>query len=165
VSARNAAPWLLSLLLGCGGGRVDPGFYGEIDAPQTVAGTPDEPAPPGTRVSTTVSFDRPKLVIIRADWCTICRQVEPSIMAAYRPYRTKMELVILNVSDEASTAQSFRDASAQGVRGFFERYGARTPSVGIFTEPEKGRLVHGELADPDVLKREIEFALGLGGSR
>lgn len=161
----RASPLLSALLLACGGGQVDRGFYGEIDAPPSRASEPEEIASSGTRASEVVSFTRPKLVIIRADWCIVCRQVEPSIMAAYEPYRTKMELVILNVSDEATTAESFRDASRHGVRGFFEKYGARTPSVGIFTEPEKGRLVHGQLADPDVVKREIEFALGLGGTR
>jgi len=149
----------------CGGGRVDRGFYGAIDAPQGTASEPDEAPPSAPRTSRVAAFTRPKLVIVRADWCDVCRVVEPSIMAAYEPFKTKMELVILNVSDETTTAQSFRDASTHGVRGFLEKYGARTPSVGVFTEPEKGRLVHGELKDPDVVKREIEFALGLSGAR
>ncbi|NUP06921.1 MAG: thioredoxin family protein [Polyangiaceae bacterium] len=145
-----------------GGGTVDRGFYGEIVEEPKGASGPNGPAAKRTPAKTTklhVSFDRPKLVVIRAGWCDICKDVEPSIMAAYEPYRGKIDLVVLDVTDEAAVAKAHGRASDEGVREFFMQYGARTPTVGVFIGEDNGRLVHGQLKDPDVLKRELEFSL------
>lgn len=160
----------LATAAACGGGQVDPGFYGGVTEEPAEAGA-DRAAKSDKPVarSAPASFARPKLVVIRAGWCPICRQVEPSVMSAYESYRGKVDLVVLDVSDDAKVSQALADATDQGVRAFFEKYGARTPTVGIFVQPEKGRLVHGELSDPATTARELEnavaqFGPAVGGS-
>jgi thiol-disulfide isomerase/thioredoxin len=145
--------------LGCGGGEVDPGFYEPVivarggDAPSTSAhARPPEPGP---------RFDKPKLVLITADWCTFCQAARPSIMEAYEPFRAKVELVELDVTDDFTTKESLRVAEEEGVRSFFERFHSRTPTVGVFVGVEDGRLVHGELEDPETLTRELDHAVRL----
>jgi thiol-disulfide isomerase/thioredoxin len=146
--------------LGCGGGDVDPGFYEPVivargggDAPSTSAHA--RPSQPGPR------FDRPKLVLITADWCTFCQAARPSIMDAYEPFRAKVELVELDVTDDFTTKESLRVAEEEGVRSFFERFHGRTPTVGVFVGVEDGRLVHGDLEDPETLTRELDHAVRL----
>lgn len=149
----------------CGGGRVDPGFYGGVmEEPEgpPAAEKPARGQPVAARPAPS-TFERPKLVVIRAGWCPICRQVEPSVMSAWEAYRGKVDLVVLDVSDEAKVSQALADATEQGCRSFFEKYGARTPTVGIFVQPEKGRLVHGELSDPATTTRELENAVAQFG--
>lgn len=148
----------------CGGGQVDPGFYGGVvEEPAEARTEKANKGPQSVAHRAPLSFERPKLVVIRAGWCPICRQVEPSVMSAYEAYRGKVDLVVLDVSDDAKVSQALAEATDQGCRSFFEKYGARTPTVGIFVQPEKGRLVHGELSDPATTTRELENAVAQFG--
>ena len=149
------------LMFGCGGGNVDRGFYGEIEEQPRGATGPSTPgAAPKRRPPERRPFDRPKLVVIRAGWCDICKAVEPSLQSTYESYKGEVDLVVLDVSDETTVAKSHQTADDEGVREFFVKYGARTPTVGVFTGKDQGRLVHGNVADPEVLKRELDHALG-----
>jgi thiol-disulfide isomerase/thioredoxin len=144
---------LASLLsFGCGGGNVDPGFYAApaVDRPRP-AHDPAAAAP--TR------FDRPKLVVIRADWCGVCHEIEPGLLVGYAPFESKVDLVVLDVSDARRMRQADALARAEGVGDFFDRYAGRTPTIGIFTRPEEARLVHGPVGSPAHIRRELEAAL------
>lgn len=147
-------------IVGCGGGNVDRGFYGEIAVEEKGATGPNAPIPSAKKKMASSRFERPKLILIRAAWCDICKAVEPSILRAYEPYKGKVDLVVLDVTDEASVAKSHARASDEGVRAFFTQYGARTPSVGVFVGAERGRLVHGNLSDETILARELDHAVG-----
>lgn len=143
----------LVFVTACGGGRVDPGFYGDVQA---------EPAAPPARSGQEAApsgFQRPKLVLIRAAWCDACRQLEPSIFAAHRRYAGRVDLVVLDVTDDASIRRSARAASAEGVSEFFGTWRGRTPTVGVFVAPEEARLVRGPLSDVAYLERELEAAV------
>ena len=151
------------MLLACGGGNVDRGFYGDIvEAPKgatgpNAPGRPKKPKP--VQSSSKAGFERPKLVLIKAAWCGICKEVEPSILAAYEPYRGKIDLIVLDVTDETTVAASHTRAGDEGLREFFVQYGARTPTVGVFVGEGNGRLVRGDFKDPELLKRELDFSL------
>ncbi len=161
---RRAVLHLALFAFGCGGGAVDPGFYGEIEearARPTRGERPRRVAELEPSEQRAATFDRPKLVVIRAAWCHFCREAEPSIMAAYRPYAAKIDLVVLDVTDDDAIARSRRVAAAEGVAVFFGKYAGRTPTVGVFTARDQGRLVHGDVGDPEVVSRELEHGLEL----
>ena len=138
----------------CGGGRVDPEFTQPIQVEAS-------PARGARNLDTTppVAFAKPKLVVIRADWCDFCRTAQPGIDAAYDAYQAKVDLVVLDVTDDGSTDEAAHIAAHEGVRHFFEAHKGRTPTVGVFVAPEEGRLVHGALEDPETLSRELAFAV------
>ncbi len=143
----------LAFPLGCGGGRADPSFTEPIvEMPGGADHREVDRGPPR-------AFSRPKLVVIRADWCSFCRAAQPGIDTAYGAYQTRVDLVVLDVTDEATTEESARLASHEGVSRFFATYEGRTPTVGVFVGPEDGRLVHGALDDPSTLERELAFAV------
>ncbi|NUO51987.1 MAG: thioredoxin family protein [Polyangiaceae bacterium] len=152
-----AAATFVVLALGCGGGRVDPGFYGPL--PGETAG--EQRASSASRGSDARPgrFDRPKLVLIRADWCGVCHEVEPGIITGYAAYEDKVDLVVLDVTDARAIARSSEIARREGVSEFFDEFAGRTPTLGVFTRPEQARLVRGPIGDPGLVKRELEAAV------
>lgn len=161
---RRAVLHLALFACGCGGGAVDPGFYGEVEdtpARPTRRERPRDGAELDPSTERAASFDRPKLVVIRAAWCHFCREAEPNILAAYRPYASRIDLVVLDVTDDDAIARSRRIAAAEGVAAFFGKYAGRTPTVGVFVARDQGRLVHGDVNDPEVVSRELEHGLAV----
>jgi hypothetical protein len=148
---RSLLPLVIGAFFGCGGGNVDPGFYGAPIAIDEVAASAQGGAP--------ARFARPKLVLIRADWCGVCHEVEPGILLGYAGLEAKVDLVVLDVTDARAMRRAAETARAEGVAGFFDRFAGRTPTVGVFTRPEEPRLVHGPVSDPRHIRRELEAAL------
>jgi thiol-disulfide isomerase/thioredoxin len=144
----------------CGGGNVDRGFYGEIQEEPSTGAAPRPKVKTKADRNASGMFMKPKLVVIRAAWCPHCREIEPTLMSTFASYQGKVDLVILDITDDAATTASIARASEEGVKGFFDKYGARTPTIGVFTGVEKGRLVHGDLKDPETLKRELDHVVG-----
>jgi hypothetical protein len=143
--------------IGCGGGRVDPGFYGPLPS-ETPSGQRASAAGRGSDVRPT-RFERPKLVLIRADWCGVCHEVEPGIITGYAAYEDKADLLVLDVTDARAIARSAEVARREGVSEFFDEFAGRTPTLGVFTRPEQARLIRGPIGDPAHVRRELEAAV------
>lgn len=116
--------------IGCGGGAVDKGFYGELSE----AATSD----PGR--STPRSAERPRLVIIRASWCAACLKTERALFPVLDRNNDKLDVVMLDVSDDDAIRSSRELAFRAGVSDFFERYRGVTPSIGLVSRA--GRVRH-----------------------
>jgi thiol-disulfide isomerase/thioredoxin len=141
---------IFAIAAGCGG-RPDPAFYGgaEWRDPTVEASAPKRSA----------DYSRPKLVVIRAEWCPFCKSAQPAIDRAYAPFRDRVDLVVLDVTDDATTSDSEKRADAEGVAAFFAQYRGRTPTAGVFIAPGEGRRVHGNMQDPATLTAELTYAL------
>ncbi len=63
-----------------------------------------------------------------------------ALYPAYEPFRSKVELFVLDVSDEQHEELAREQARALGVEEFFEKYRGITPSVAILTR--QGGLSH-----------------------
>jgi thiol-disulfide isomerase/thioredoxin len=112
-----------------------------------------------TSTPTHAAFVRPKLIVIRADWCPFCRTAQPAIDAAYAKYKGRVDLVVLDVTDDQTAAVAERVADEEGVAAFFEQYRGRTPTAGVFLAPGEGRRVHGNMEDPETISEELRFAV------
>lgn len=126
---------MLALVLGssaCGGGHVDAGFGGEIaeEAPRRAA--PVELAPH--------TEGKPAVVVIRSDSCKPCKRMELVFYPAYEPFRSEVELFVLDVSDDAHEAAARDQARALGIEEFFEEHRGVTPTIGLLTK--HGALTH-----------------------
>jgi hypothetical protein len=140
----------------CGGGHVDPGFYKAVEWSDAAA---DERAVrPPNNVPPAI-FAKPKLGEIRAEWCPFCTRAQPALDAAYGPFRGRVDLVVLDVTDETTAADAARVARMEGVTQFYEAYRGRTPTIGVFVAPGEGRRVHGNMEDPDTLTTALDYAL------
>lgn len=139
----------------CGGGHVDPGFYKAAEwrdgaADQRALRSEEAPSP---------IFRKPKLVVIRADWCPYCTRAQPAMDAAYEQFRDRVDLVVLDVTDDATTGDAGRVARMEGVGQFFDAYRGRTPTFGVFVAPGEGRRLHGNMEDPETISAALQYAV------
>ncbi len=88
----------------------------------------------------TATSGLPALIVIRSDSCKPCRRMELALYPAYEPFRSKVELFVLDVSDDEHEAASRQRARELGVESFFEKYRGITPSIAIVTKA--GGLTH-----------------------
>ncbi len=75
---------------------------------------------------------KPRVVIIRADWCSACQKLDPTMMGLMQEYGTKLDFVMLDVSNEATTAQAAAKAKSLGLSRYFEANKKNTSTVAIF---------------------------------
>ncbi len=76
---------------------------------------------------------KPTVALIRADWCSACKQVEPIIQdLMQQSYSGKFKLVVLDVTNEETTAQAQATAKSLGLSSFFEANKKSTSTVGVF---------------------------------
>lgn len=75
---------------------------------------------------------KPTVVIIKADWCTACQQVEPIMMDLMKDYSGKLDFVILDVTSDESATQAAAKARSLGLTSFFEANKKMTSTVAVF---------------------------------
>src|SRR6266851_1151073 len=63
---------------------------------------------------------RPTVAIIRADWCSACQKLEPTMMELKSQYGDRIDFVMLDVTDDSKAAQSAAKACKLGLGNFFE---------------------------------------------
>ncbi|QQS34180.1 MAG: thioredoxin family protein [Acidobacteriota bacterium] len=75
---------------------------------------------------------KPRVVIIRADWCGACQKLEPTMMGLMEEYGGKLDFVMLDVTNDETTAQAAAKARSLGLSAFFEANKKMTSTVAIF---------------------------------
>lgn len=75
---------------------------------------------------------KPRVVIIKADWCSACQKVDPIMMGLMKEYGDKLDFVMLDVTNEDTTAQAAAKAKSLGLSSFFEANKKMTSTVAIF---------------------------------
>lgn len=114
---------LLLLLAACGGGRVDPGFTADAAGPAAEQAK-DEVVP----------LERPRVVLITADWCPACRRTDRAFYPAFQRFEGRIDLLVLDVSDDEAIERSRETARAAGVGRFFEQHRGVTPSIALINQ-------------------------------
>lgn len=108
---------------GCGGGQVDPGFGPEAaQAPASVEADPQVP------------LERPRVVLITADWCPACKRTEKAFYPALAHFEGRIDLLVLDVTDDDAIQSSRQTAAAAGVGRFFEQNRGVTPSIALINQ-------------------------------
>lgn len=74
----------------------------------------------------------PTVAVIRADWCTACQQLEPTMKALMKEYDGKLNFVMLDVTNDETTARAQAKAKSLGLSSFFEANKKSTSTVGVF---------------------------------
>ncbi len=95
-----------------------------------------------TMLATTLNLDqgstasivraKPKVVIIKADWCSACQKVDPIMMGLMKDYGDKLEFVIFDVTNDETTAAAAQRAKTLGLGSFFEANKKMTSTVAVF---------------------------------
>ncbi len=80
---------------------------------------------------------RPVVAIIRAEWCSACQKLEPTMMELKSQYKGRIDFVMLDVTDDEKTAQSAAVARKLGLGKFFEANKKKTSTVVVFSASHK----------------------------
>lgn len=75
---------------------------------------------------------KPTVVIIRADWCSACQKLEPTMMELMKEYGGKINFVMLDVTNDETTAKSEAKAKSLGLSKFFDANKKTTSTVAVF---------------------------------
>lgn len=80
---------------------------------------------------------RPTVAIIKADWCSACRKLEPTMMELMEQYGNRLNFVVLDVSTDEKVAESEAAAKKLGLKRFFDENKKKTSTVAIFVRGSK----------------------------
>lgn len=80
---------------------------------------------------------KPTVVIIKAEWCSACQKLEPTMMELVKQYGDKLNFVILDVSNEEKLAEATATARRLGISRFFQENQQRTSTVAIFNKARR----------------------------
>lgn len=130
------------------------------------ARNPSQPTAPltasaGSSPSAASAKELPLLVVVRADWCPACRRIEPTVTALEKEYAGRVKFLVLDVTDDATSAQSTALAEQAGVGAFF-RENTATGTVAVFS---RGRSQVAKLAgETDVARYREPLTAALSES-
>lgn len=75
---------------------------------------------------------KPTVVIIKAEWCSACQKLEPTMMELMRQYEGRLDFVVLDVSDEEKLAAATKTARRLGLSKFLRDNQKKTSTVAVF---------------------------------
>ena len=82
--------------------------------------------------SSTFAKTKPTVVIIKAEWCSACQKVDPIMQELMKEYGGKVNFVMLDVTNDETTAQAAAKAKSLGLSRFFEANKKMTSTVAVF---------------------------------
>ncbi len=87
-------------------------------------------APAGAQI-TAADDPRPFVVKIHASWCGTCAALEPTWKRIEAEFGSQTRLVVFDVSDKKSIAESRAAAEVLGLTSFFNKYKGSTGTIGV----------------------------------
>jgi len=84
-----------------------------------------------------IDHSKPTVAIIRADWCTACQKIEPTMNELMTEYKDRLNFVILDVTTDEKTAEAAKTAHALGISKLFEANKKKTSTVIVLGEKNK----------------------------
>lgn len=80
---------------------------------------------------------KPRVVVIRADFCSACQKLEPTMMELMKDYGDRLEFVVLDVSNEEKLAEAEAKAKKLGLSKFFAENHKKTSTVAVIGKGNK----------------------------
>lgn len=102
--------------------------------------------------------EMPTVAVIRANWCGACRKLEPTMMKLMEDYKDKLNFVVLDVTDETTSAKAMEIAKEKGLETFFSKNKEKTSTIAIFKESKELFKTQYNY-DREVYVKEFEKAL------
>lgn len=108
---------------------------------------------------------RPTVAIIRADWCTACQKLEPTMMELMSQYKDRIDFVMLDVTDDQKAAKSAATARKLGIGKFFQANMKNTSTVIVLSPAHKILYHTAKNFDRDAYVRAFDAATAQAGNR
>ena len=84
-----------------------------------------------------IDHSKPTVAIIRADWCSACQKLEPTMSELISQYKDRLNFVMLDVTTDEKTAESAKTAQELGIAKFFQANKKNTSTVIVLGEKNK----------------------------
>ena len=79
----------------------------------------------------------PVVVIIRADWCPYCKELEPKMAKLMEEFGEKLQFVVLDITNRETTEKAKAEAKTVGLSTFFEANRTKASTVAIFKDKKQ----------------------------
>lgn len=106
---------------------------------------------------------KPTVAIIKAEWCSACQKLEPTMMKLMQEYGDKVEFVVLDVSSDDQVAASQATAKKLGLGAFFEANKQKTSTVAVFVKGSKPQFVTMQNFDREAYVKAFDDAIAKAG--
>ncbi len=106
---------------------------------------------------------KPTVAIIRADWCSACQKLEPTMMELMKEYGDKVEFVMLDVTSDDKVAESQATAKKLGLGNFFAENKKKTSTVAVFVKGSKPQFVTMQNFDRQAYVKAFDEAIAKAG--
>ncbi|MCA1567730.1 MAG: redoxin domain-containing protein [Acidobacteria bacterium] len=77
------------------------------------------------------------VAIIRADWCSACQKIEPTLAQLKEQYKGRINFVVLDVTTDESTRAATATARKHGLAKFFAANKKKTSTVVVLDSKHK----------------------------
>lgn len=77
------------------------------------------------------------VAIIRADWCSACQKLEPTLAQLREQYEGRINFVVLDVTTDETTRQATATARKHGLAKFFAANKKKTSTVVVLNSKNK----------------------------
>jgi thiol-disulfide isomerase/thioredoxin len=101
---------------------------------------------------------KPVVAIIKAEWCSACQKLEPTMMELMKQYGDRLEFVVLDVSNEETLAEASKTAKKYGLSNFLKENQKKTSTVAVFNG-KKVRFQTVQNFDRDAYVKAFDEAL------
>ncbi|MGE0129020.1 MAG: thioredoxin domain-containing protein [Blastocatellales bacterium] len=106
---------------------------------------------------------KPTVAIIKAEWCSACQKLEPTMMELMKEYGGKVEFVMLDVSSDDKVAESQATAKKLGLGAFFEENKQKTSTVAVFVKGNKPQFITMQNFDREAYVKAFDQAIAKAG--
>ena len=106
---------------------------------------------------------KPTVAIIKAEWCSACQKLEPTMMELMKEYGDKVEFVVLDVSSDDKVAESQAKAKKLGLGAFFEANKQKTSTVAVFVKGGKPQFMTMQNFDRAAYVKAFDEAIASAG--
>ncbi|MGH9899576.1 MAG: thioredoxin domain-containing protein [Pyrinomonadaceae bacterium] len=102
---------------------------------------------------------KPTVAIVRADWCPYCKQLEPTMSKLIEEYKDRIDFVMFDVTDAATTTQSAATAEKLGLTKVFEDNKKNTSAVVVLGPKHNVLFKTSKNYDRDAYVRAFDDAI------
>lgn len=106
---------------------------------------------------------KPTVAIIKAEWCSACQKLEPTMMELMKEYGDKVNFVVLDVSSDDKVAASQATAKKLGLENFFAANKQKTSTVAVFVKGSKPQFVTMQNFDRQAYVQAFDDAIAKAG--
>lgn len=106
---------------------------------------------------------KPTVAIIKAEWCSACQKLEPTMMELMKEYGDKVNFVVLDVSSDDKVAASQSTAKKLGIESFFAANKQKTSTVAVFVKGSKPQFVTMQNFDRQAYVQAFDEAIAKAG--